>query len=173
VPVAVDPDHTALLVLDFVDTLCPPNPTCMEAAGKVSGLLAWARSEGLFVAHTVGGGGTPVAELAPMAGEPVIEGRSDKFLNTPLDQVLRDRGITTLIVTGFAANGAVLYTSFEANARGYTVVVADDGIAAVAPVQVYVARYQLLNQPGLGNPTNEPLRSRAVTLSRSDLISAR
>jgi len=173
VPVAVDPDHTALLVLDFVDTLCPPNPTCMEAAGKVSGLLAWARSEGLFVAHTVGGGGTPVAELAPMAGEPVIEGRSDNFLNTPLDQVLRDRGITTLIVTGFAANGAVLYTSFEANARGYTVVVADDGIAAVAPVQVYVARYQLLNQPGLGNPTNEPLRSRAVTLSRSDLISAR
>ena len=83
------------------------------------------------------------------------------------------RGISTLIVTGYSGTGAVLYTSFEANARGYTVVAADDAIPTADSVGDYVARYQLLNQPGASNPTNEPLRSRVVTLSRSDLISAR
>jgi hypothetical protein len=34
----------------------------------------------------------------------------------------------------------------------------------------YLAEYQLLNQPGFANATNEPLHANAVTLSRSDLI---
>lgn len=170
VPVAVDQSRTALLVMDFVDTLCPPTPPCVAALPNAASLLTWARGQGLYVVHTRGGGGSPMPQVAPIAGEPSVEGRADKFLNTPLDQLLRDKGITTLILTGYSGTGAILYTSFEANARGYTVVVVDDAIPTAAPVQDYIARYQLLNQPGLGNPTNEPLSPRHVTLSRSDLI---
>ena len=74
------------------------------------------------------------------------------------------------MIVGTAANDAVLYTSFGASTRGYTVVVAEDGISAPDDFAVLLTRYQLLNQPGFGNPENEPLRERAVTLSRTDLI---
>jgi len=173
VPVAVDASTTALLVMDFVDTVCPTAPACVAAVPVAENLLTWARAEGIYVVHTRGAGGSPLPEVAPIAGEPSVEGRADKFFNTPLDQLLRDRGITTLIVTGYSGIGAALYTPFEANVRGYTVVAVDDAMPTNASVENYVARYQLLNQPGASNPTNEPLRPRAVTLSRSDLITLR
>ena len=72
---------------------------------------------------------------------------------------------------GTAANGAVLYTAFGACARGLSVVVAEDGISSRDPFATYLARYQLLNQPGFVNAQNVPLQPKAVTLSRSDLIS--
>jgi len=75
------------------------------------------------------------------------------------------------VIVGSAANGAVLYTAFGANLRGYTVVVAVDGISSGPDFDTFLAEYQLLNQPGFANPTNEQLRPNAVTLSRSDLIS--
>ena len=170
VPVAVDRATTAVLIMDFVDPLCPSAPACMEALPNVVRILSWARAEGLFVVHTRGGNGTALPDVAPIAGEPSVEGRADKFLNTPLDQLLRDKGIKTLIVTGYSGTGAVLYTSFEANARGYTVVAMDDAMPTALPVQAYIARFQLLNQPGAANPDNQPLRERMVTLSRSDLV---
>ena len=57
-------------------------------------------------------------------------------------------------------------TSFAANQRGYTVAVAEDGISADTDFQVFYARYHLLLQ----NLDNTPLRSRAVTLTRTDLV---
>ena len=79
--------------------------------------------------------------------------------------------MTHAIVVGTAANGAVLYTAFAANARGLTVVVAEDGISSRDPFATYLARYQVLSQPGFPNQQNVPLQPKAVTLSRSDLIS--
>lgn len=79
-------------------------------------------------------------------------------------------GITTVVVVGTAANGAVLCTGFGANARGLTVVVPEDGISSRDPFATYAARYQLLNQPGFANATNQALAPKAATLSRSDLI---
>ena len=64
----------------------------------------------------------------------------------------------------------MLYTSFGACARGLTVVVAEDGISSREAFATYVARWQLLNQPGLANAGNVPLQPKAVTLSRSDLV---
>ena len=65
----------------------------------------------------------------------------------------------------------VLQRVLEKNLRGYTVIVADDGISQFEPYQVQLTRWQLLNQPGFANADNTPLKTKAVTLSRMDLIS--
>jgi len=117
-------------------------------------------------------GSTILAEVAPRPTEPKVTGRADKFYGTPLDDILKSKGIKTLVIVGTAANGAVLYTAFGANVRGYTVVVATDGISA-DPFPMFLTQYQLLNQPGFANPENTPLAENKVTLSRSDLITFR
>ena len=95
---------------------------------------------------------------------------ADKFFSTDLDQILKDHGIDTVVIVGTSAIGAVLYTSFGATARGYTVAVAQDGMFADNDFQVYYATYQLANQPGGANPANEPLRKGAVTITKMGLV---
>ncbi|OGA95921.1 MAG: hypothetical protein A3G27_14610 [Betaproteobacteria bacterium RIFCSPLOWO2_12_FULL_66_14] len=109
--------------------------------------------------------------VAPRPGEPVVATRANKFLDTSLEELLKQRNARTLVIVGAAANGAVLYSSFHANAKGFTVVVAEDGISSGPAFDTFLARYQLLNQPGFSNPGNKPLEAQRVTLSRSDLIS--
>jgi len=127
----------------------------------------------VFVVYSVGTGlaAAILDEVAPLPDEPVVASGADKFFGTDLQDLLQARGITTLILVGTAANGAVLYTSFGASQRGYTVVVAEDGLSANTDFGVFLTRYQLLNQPGSNNPENMPLLAGAVTLSRTDLIS--
>jgi nicotinamidase-related amidase len=172
-PVTLDPATTAFLVLDLNTAVCAPRPSCQATLPAAAAFLDRARQAGVFVVYsnTTGPGATTLPEVAPLPDEPIVASSADKFFNTPLDDLLRSRGIRTAVVVGFAANGAVLYTSFGANTRGYTVVVAEDGISAAEEFGVLVTRWQLLNQPGFSNPGNEPLRERAVTLSRTDLIS--
>lgn len=66
---------------------------------------------------------------------------------------------------GTTAANAVFITAFAANARGYTVAVAEDGMSADNEFQMFYARYHLLLQ----NLTNVPLAPRASTLTRMDL----
>ena len=171
--VSLDPATTAFLLLDINSTVCAPRPGCMATVPTIAAFLDRARQANIFVVYsnTTAPGTTIMPEVAPRADDPMVTSSADKFFNTQLDDILRDRGIRTAIVVGTAANGAVLYTSFGANTRGYTVVVAEDGISAPDDFAVLLTRYQLLNQPGFGNPDNEMLRERAVTLSRTDLIS--
>ena len=171
--VTLDPATTAYLVLDINSAVCAPRPGCQATVPAIAALLDRARQANAFVVYsnTTAPGTTILPEVAPRPDDPMVTSSADKFFNTQLDDILRDRGIRTAIVVGTAANGAVLYTSFGANTRGYTVVVAEDGISAPDDFAVLLTRYQLLNQPGFGNPDNEPLRERAVTLSRTDLIS--
>lgn len=49
-----------------------------------------------------------------LGNEPMIKAPSDKFIESNLDAILRDNGIKTVIVTGVAANGAVLFTTTDA-----------------------------------------------------------
>ena len=49
--------------------------------------------------------------------------------------------------------------------------VAEDGISSGADFDTFLAEYQLLNQPGFANATNDPLKANAATLTRSDLVS--
>ena len=170
--VTLDPATTAYLVLDINSSVCAPRPVCVATVPAIAALLDRARQANAFIVYSNSSapGTTIMPEVAPRPDDPVVKSNADKFFNTQLDDILRNRGIRTAVIVGTAANGAPLYTSFGANARGYTVVVAEDGISSPDDIAVVVARYQLLNQPGFSNPENEPLRERAVTLSRTDLI---
>jgi nicotinamidase-related amidase len=173
--VALDAKTTALLVLDIHTAVCQPNPACISTVPAIAALIGKARAAKVPVIYssTVSPAGPPatLAQVAPQAGEPVVSTRANKFTDTNLEQLLKQKNAATLVVVGSAANGAVLYTSFHANTRGFTVVVAEDGISSPVPVNTQVARYQLLNQPGFINSDNTPLADKKVTLSRSDLIS--
>jgi nicotinamidase-related amidase len=171
VPVSLDPKTTALLVLDVSDVTAKQQPT-LDSVPAVKRLLDKARSAGAKVVFALGRAAEQkiYTELEPKADEPVVRSSADKFFNTDLDRRLD--GATAAVVVGTAANGAVLYTSFGANERGYTAVVVEDGMS-VGETEAFgltVAKWQLLNQPGFANPDNKPLDPQHVTISRTDLV---
>jgi nicotinamidase-related amidase len=75
-----------------------------------------------------------VPELAPLAGEPVIDkpGKG-AFYATDLEPMLRHRGIATLIVAGVTTEVCVHTTVREANDRGFRCVVAGDACGSYFP----------------------------------------
>lgn len=174
VPVELSASSTVLLVLDFNTQVCQPNPACLATLPAASALIAKARAAKVPIVYstTVNPAGPPpaLAAVAPQPGEPTVVARANKFVDTNLEELLKQRKATTLVVMGTAANGAVLYTTFHANVRGFTVVVAEDAMPAFTPFAALYTRYQLLNQPGVSNPGNKPLAERVVTLSRTDMI---
>lgn len=172
VPVTVSPATTAYLVLDLTTAVCAPNPSCVASLPAAAALLAKARAAGAAVVYsqTPAAGSEILPPVAPEPSDPVVIARADKFFNTALDQILSSRGIQTLVVVGSATNGAVLYTTFEAMLRGYTVVIAEDGTSADSRYIQDYSLFQLLNQPGFANADNTPLQPDAVTLSKSSLV---
>jgi nicotinamidase-related amidase len=75
-----------------------------------------------------------IAELAPQAGEPVIDkpGKG-AFYQTDLDLMLRNRGIETLLVCGVTTEVCVNTTVREANDRGFRCIVLGDCCASYFP----------------------------------------
>jgi len=82
---------------------------------------------------------------------------------------LKAKGITTLILTGWKISGSVTYTSVGATLRGYTCVVPIDATSDATDYEIVIGKYQILNQNS-ANATNEPLKAKASTLSRTDMI---
>jgi nicotinamidase-related amidase len=167
-PVNVDPKTTALLMLDYVKQICNAEryPRCPQRLPTVKKLLDQARANGVMVVYT--GTTIPNSEradidpsVAPTGNEPFVKSVLDKFLNTDLEKILKDKGITTVIAVGQAAQGAVITTGSEAAQRGFKVIVAVDGIAAQDD---YYEQYTVWH---LGNA---PLLSTRVTLTSTDLI---
>ena len=148
----IDRKTTALLLLDFNQQTCNPTrrPRCIASIPKVKTLLTEARAAGVPVVYSLGGGGKPAdiaSDLAPAANEPVVSSGVDKFINTDLEKILKDKGVTTVVVTGTAAHGAVLYTASGAAMRGFKVIVPVDGMSAEMPyIEQYVA-WHLVNAP--------------------------
>jgi len=164
--VTVEPKTTALLVLDFVKQLCSPNPRCMAALPKVQKLLAAARANGATVIYSLPAIpgvviGDTLPEVAPKANEPFVTAFFDKFINTDLDKMLKDKGITTVIVVGTVSNGAVLYTATTAFTHKYQTIISVDGIAGASPYIDQYAVYQF---------AIAPVMSGKVILTRSDMI---
>jgi biuret amidohydrolase len=75
-----------------------------------------------------------IAELAPIAGEPVVDkpGKG-AFYETDLDLILRNRRIDTLVVCGVTTEVCVHTTVREANDRGYRCIVPADCCAPYFP----------------------------------------
>ena len=75
-----------------------------------------------------------VAELAPQPGDIVIpKDHGDSFYNTPLDGMLRARGIRTVIITGGGTFACALHTTFGAMAEGYYPVYVRDAVYPALP----------------------------------------
>jgi len=75
-----------------------------------------------------------VPELAPLPGEPVVDkpGKG-AFYSTDLDALLRNRGITSLLVCGVTTEVCVHTTVREANDRGYDCLVVEDAVGSYFP----------------------------------------
>jgi nicotinamidase-related amidase len=75
-----------------------------------------------------------VPELAPIAGEPVLDkpGKG-AFYQTDLDLMLRNRGIETLLVCGVTTEVCVHTTVREANDRGFRCIVVGDCCGSYFP----------------------------------------
>lgn len=166
--VTVDPAHTALLILDIVLPGCTQEkrPSCAESVPIIKSLLDQARAKSMAVFYTVTSRTTPqdiVKDLAPQQDEHVQEVGTgpDKFVATDLKKRLKAKGITTVIVTGSSAEGAVLYTASGAAMRGFKTIVPVDGMSSDAPYQMQFVTWNLANAPTI--PAN-------LTLTRADMI---
>ena len=69
--------------------------------------------------------------------------RYDAFYATPLDHMLRLRGVRHLVIVGTVANICVLHTAGSAALRYYDVVVPEDGVAALTPFDKAAALRQV------------------------------
>jgi nicotinamidase-related amidase len=173
VAVSVDASTTAFLALDFNVPICGANPVCVATLPAVSAGITAARAAGALVVYSTTGAGNPAAivpDVMQSPSDPVVVSGADKFYNTDLDDILKQHGISTVIVTGTVTNGAVLFTAFSATTRGYTAVIAEDGVSSRSDFATEASEWQALNGPG-GNAQNMPLQAKATTLSRTDLIS--
>ncbi|MFJ9445868.1 cysteine hydrolase family protein [Kitasatospora sp. NPDC101235] len=164
---ALDPAHTALLVLDCQPAILAalPEEGDREALlGRLAGAVADVRAEGGTIAHVRVGfteadwDAVPAANrsfallarhramhhedpaaavherLAPRDGDIVVrKTRHGAMSTTDLDRQLRERGITTLVVSGLSTSGAVLSTVIDAADRDYRLHVLSDGVADPDP----------------------------------------
>lgn len=163
-PVTVDPKTTALLMLDLMNQNCGQRPRCLDTIPAMKKLLTEARANKVPVIYSIIANSTPadvIKDVAPQADEPHVLAGPDKFRNTDLEKILKDKGITTVIAVGTASNGAVLYTGSGAAFRGMNVIVPVDGISAVDPYAEYSAVFTFMNAPQVSAKT---------TLTRSDMI---
>ena len=165
-PVEIDPNTTALLMLDFMHQNCNDErrPRCVASLPLMKKLLDEARSNGVMVVYSIIRNTTTADiwdDVAPSADEPWVQASVDKFFGTNLEEILAEKGIQTVITVGTAAQGAVLYTASAAALRGMQVIVPVDGVSAEDTYFEQYVIYNLSKAPGV---------SGKVTLTTVDMI---
>ena len=105
------------------------------------------------------------ALIARAPDEPSVASSADKFIGTDLEKMLAARGVTTVIVVGTTAQGAVLYTASAAALRKLAVVVPVDGFSSDTAFAELVTAWLLKNAP--------VSVSAHVTLTKTDMITLR
>ena len=162
--VEVDPKTSALLILDMETSICK-SPRCIASIPNIYNLLTKARKNGMLVVYSLTHTGNPAdifRQIAPSPGDPIVKSNVDKFYKTNLEEILQEKGIKTVVITGYAANGAVLHTATSAAFRGYNVIIPVDCMSADNPYAEQYTAWHMLNSPGT--------RNRAV-LTKVNLIS--
>jgi nicotinamidase-related amidase len=141
---------TALLLIDIqnavlegmgsMERMPAINAAYDAMAGRLSGVLAKARQAGVpvfMVQHDEDEGETLArgaegwrirSEVAPAGGDVVINKRScDSFFETPLDDYLRRRQVTRLVIGGCVTSFCIDTTVRRAVSLGYDVTLLSDG----------------------------------------------
>jgi nicotinamidase-related amidase len=157
--VRVDPARTAVVVVDMQNDFVKQGgsllvPDAEATVPAIMRLLALARANGMHVVygqdtHQQGDpewqiwpehcregswGWEIVTELEPRVDETVLrKARHDAFYATPLDRLLRQWRVDTLVICGTIANIGVHYTAASAALRWYTIVIPRDAISALEP----------------------------------------
>lgn len=151
--VTVKAADTALLLLDIEEATCNPTarPRCVEAVPGIAAFLARARAAHLpvFYSNTRNGSrDTMLKPVAPKDDEPIVKASVNKFFGTQFDELLRAKGIKTVIVCGTTAAGAVLHTATAAAQYGYKVVQPVDCMPAASLYEEQATLWSLVNGPG-------------------------
>ena len=146
------PEHTAVLVIDVQTGLFCTKPVPFEAkavVARINGVTAKARQAGvpvIFIQHDGEPGGEEVApgteawklhpRLVVQPGDLVIRKTTcDAFYGTSLEAELRARGITTLVLMGYATDFCIDTTLRIAVSKDFgIIVVADAHTTADNPV---------------------------------------
>jgi nicotinamidase-related amidase len=167
-PATVDPKTTALLALDFMKGNCGVRPRCASTIPIANKLIEQAHAHDMLVIYTLVGENPKPDGMAdgiqkPRDGEWIERGGADKFINSDIEQRLKARGITTVIVMGTSAQGAVVGTSNGAVQRGFKAVVPVDAMSAEDPYNEQYAAWHLYK----GGPVYLP---KNVTLTRGEMI---
>lgn len=163
----VDSKSYVLLIIDMVTQTCnaKARPRCVETVPAIERLLNEARTKGMAVIYSLGTLGNEfVPALAPKTGEPLVKSSADKFINTNLEKMLKDKGIASVIVVGTMANGGVLHTASEAALRGFKVVLPVDGMSSPNADALYTEQYTAWHL------ANAPVFGGRVTLTKTDMI---
>ncbi|WP_055666937.1 cysteine hydrolase [Desnuesiella massiliensis] len=151
--VAVDPKTSALLILDMENSICK-SPRCIGSIPNIYNLLTKARKNQMLVVYSLIPSGNPediFKQLAPLPKDPIVKSNVDKFYKTNLEEILQAKGIKTVIITGYAANGAVLHTATSAAFRGFNVIVPVDSMSANNLYPEQYTAWHMLNSPGTRN----------------------
>lgn len=163
--VTVDPKTTAVLMLDWVELICVHEyPRCLMMIAPAKRILEAARASGTTIIFT----GIPNQgrdkvnkELLPKDDEAFVQSFLNKFLRSDLEKMLKDKGITTLIAVGGAAEGAIISTVSEAAQRGFQIVVPVDTTWGISEYPEQYVAWDL---------TNAPVIPKRITLTRTNMI---
>ncbi len=164
--IKIKPKETAFLILDIEERTCNSKrrPRCVASVPKIKLFLEKVRSKNLAVVYSLTRKGTPETILpgaAPLGTEPIVKSSVDKFYETDLEKILKEKGINTVIIVGTTAEGAVLHTATGAAMRGFQVVIPIDGMSSGTLYAEQYTAWHLINAPG---------SRRRTSLTRFDMI---
>ncbi|MDT7901186.1 MAG: isochorismatase family cysteine hydrolase [Acidianus sp.] len=167
--IELNPHDTALIIVDMQNDFVRkdgklPVPTAESTIKPIKDLIKKARDSSALVIytqdwhmkddpefkiwgeHALAGtwGAEIIDELKPEKDDFIIKKyRYDAFFETPLDYILRVKGIKNLIITGTVANICVLHTAGSAALRWYNVIMPKDGISAITDFDYYATLRQV------------------------------